>query len=83
MKQQTVKRSRNTMPDKHNQRYGDNRQSSKEDFNMLNFYVFSACCCPFIPIVDYSFAIDQLINVVKKLEQWRLNRTNIYQKTNK
>lgn len=65
MKPQTVKRNRNTPPGKHSKQYSDERQLSTDEFNMLNFYMFLAYSCPFMPMVDLSFAIDELISMVK------------------
>lgn len=64
MKQKTNKQN-SMMLNKPHKDPDDKKQLSANEFNTPNFYILSAYSNPFIPVVDLSFALDELIKMVK------------------
>jgi len=81
MKQKTVERNRDMLLEQHHKPGSDYEQTTADEYNMQTFYLYLAYSCPFVPMVDLSFAIDELIKMVKTWKQRRLNHKNIIKRS--
>ncbi|MET3878984.1 hypothetical protein [Chitinophaga sp. OAE865] len=82
MKQKTSKQN-STALNKHRKDHDDKTPPSANEFNTPDFYILSAYSNPFIPVVDLSFAMDELIKMVKGLFPGISKHKNTYQNTTK
>lgn len=64
MKQQKGKLN-NTILSKYYNDSAEKEQPSSNEFNALNFYLFSVYSSPFMPGIDLSFAVDEVMKLIK------------------
>lgn len=74
MKQQ-ISKPENVMLNKQYKDHDDKKKPSANEFNKPNFYVLTAYSNPFIPVADLSFAIEELVKMIKTRKH-----KNTYQK---